>query len=254
MARDRAQESLERLLRDAGLAPGMRVLDVGCGYGTVSATIARMVGDGGAVIGLDHDEAALSVAAGRMQALGIHNATFVACDLASPPAGLGVDAIVGRRVLMYVADRDAALRGLLEALRPGGVVIFQETDGSQVPQANVPLPLHERVHRWIWQTVLREGATPTMGFELAPLLERAGLVLAEIRAESIVQTGTIRFDTATIVRAILARIVGQGVATESEIDIDTLDLRLEDELVRSGGSFVGDVFFSAWARKPPGAG
>lgn len=250
MATDRAQESMQRLLRDAGLAPGMHVLDVGCGYGTVSAMIARLVGAGGSVVGIDRDTAALSVATQRMRELGIDNATFVACELASPPPGLTVDAIVGRRVLMYVADRDAALRGLFAALRPGGMAIFQELDASMTPRSNVPLPLHERVHGWIWQTVLREGATPSMGFELAPLLERAGLVVEEVRAESIVQAGALRNGTATIVRAILARIVGQGVATEAEIDIDTLDLRLEDELTRSGGSFVGDVLFGAWARKP----
>lgn len=47
-----------------------------------------------------------------------------------------------------------------------------------------------------------------------------------------------------------ARIVERGVATEEEIDVDTLDQRLADELRSANATYVGDVVFGAWARKP----
>ena len=52
----------ERLLRQAGLAEGMRVLDLGCGAGDVSVLAAEIVGRSGSVIGLDRDMAVLTAA------------------------------------------------------------------------------------------------------------------------------------------------------------------------------------------------
>lgn len=49
--RDREEELTERLLRDAGIAPGMKVLDIGCGHGRVTAIAAALVGDEGRVVG-----------------------------------------------------------------------------------------------------------------------------------------------------------------------------------------------------------
>jgi ubiquinone/menaquinone biosynthesis C-methylase UbiE len=46
----------EGFFRTAGIAPGMRVLDLGCGMGDVSLLAARLVGPTGSVIGIDRDE------------------------------------------------------------------------------------------------------------------------------------------------------------------------------------------------------
>lgn len=216
--------------------------------------LAEIVGPNGRVVGLDQSEAALAFARKRIQDLGLAQVTFIEGDLLALPPALSpesFDAVVGRRVLMYVSDRDKTMRDLASVLKPGGLVVFQEVDASMVPTSSVPLPIHEQVHEWIWQTVMREGATPSMGLELAPLLERAGLVLEDVRAESIVQTRAFRSDTAALIRGILHRIVEKGVATEREIDVDTLDARLEAEL--GNATFIGDVYFGIWARKPNGS-
>ena len=52
----------ERLLREAGIAPGMRVLDLGCGAGDVALLAAEMVGPNGAVVGIDRNDDALAAA------------------------------------------------------------------------------------------------------------------------------------------------------------------------------------------------
>ena len=57
------------------------------------------------------------------------------------------------------------------------------------------------------------------------------------------------YPAASIVRAMFPRIVGQGVATEQEIDIDPLDQRMVDERVKADTTFVGELAFGAWARK-----
>jgi hypothetical protein len=71
-----------------------------------------------------------------------------------------------------------------------------------------------------------------------------------VRAEAIVQTPTAHHHTGAIVRAMLPRIVRQGVATEEEVDVDTLDRRLATEREQAGATYVGELVFGAWARKP----
>jgi hypothetical protein len=82
------------------------------------------------------------------------------------------------------------------------------------------------------------------------VLARAGLRVEQVRAEAIVQTPAAHYPVGAIVRAMLARIVQQGVATAEELDIDTLDRRLVEEREKANATYVGDMVFSAWARKP----
>jgi ubiquinone/menaquinone biosynthesis C-methylase UbiE len=247
---------MERLLVDAGIDAGMRVLDVGCGWGGVSFMLAKRVGNGGQVVGVDRDSSALAVARQRAHDLDLATVSFVEADLSSLPREGALspehgqfDAIVGRRVLMYQRDPIEGIRRLTDVLRPGGLVAFQEQDATMVPASITPLPLHERAHGWMWRTVEREGANIHMGFALASVFEQAGLTSVQVRAEAVVQTPTIHHTTGMIIRAILPRIVQQGVASEAEIDVDTLDERLAAERRAANATYIGDMVFSAWARK-----
>jgi hypothetical protein len=87
-----------------------------------------------------------------------------------------------------------------------------------------------------------------MGFHLATVLESAGLTVEHVRAEAIVQRASARSNLAGVIRWILPRIVARGVATEAEIDMDTLDARLGAELTATNATYVGDMVFGAWAR------
>lgn len=248
---DIVRDMTERLLIDAGIGAGMCVLDVGCGRGDVSFLAARLVGEQGQVLGVDRDSRVLATARERAFELGIASVNFVEADFtALSPEHTGFDAVVGRRVLMYQPDPVEAVRGLARALRPGGLVIFQEHDATMVPASLAPLPLHERVHRWMWQTVEREGANIHMGFDLPSVIERAGLTIEQVRAEAVVQTPKVHYGGGSIVRAMLARIVQHGVATEEEVDVDTLDQRLIEERAKANATYIGDMVFGAWARKP----
>ena len=242
----------ERLLADAGVAAGMQVLDIGCGRGDVSLMLARRIGGAGRVLGIDHDAAAVAAANQRARELGVPNLHFTQADLGALGPEFGpFDAIVGRRVLMYLPEPLLALRQLAAVLRPGGLVVFQEHDATMVPGRLTPLPLHEQAHRWVWQTVEREGADIHVGFKLATLFTQAGLVVECVRAEAIVQTPTgQQHSTEAIVRAMLPRIVQHGVASATEIDVDTLGARLAAERAQANATYVGDMIFGAWAHKP----
>lgn len=240
-----------RLLLDAGIGPGMRVLDVGCGNGEVSLLLAELVGEDGAVVGIDQSSAALASAQQREAPTGAASLLFVAADLNVPPASLGLfDAVVGRRVLMYQADALKAVRALARQLLPGGVMVFQEHDTTLAPASLEPFPLHRKATRWLQRMLAAEGADLQCGFHLHATLSQAGLSVQDLRAECLVQTPDNDMGLAAIIRACLPRIIALGVATPRQVGIDTLHARLEVERRQAQGIYIGDVMFGCWARKP----
>lgn len=248
---DPAEGLTRRLLLDAGLSDGMRVLDIGCGRGDVSFLAAPLVGDRGQIVGVDSDDDPLAAARERARELGLANVRFERADLASLTMEDGsFDAIVGRRVLMYQADAVAALSSLAGVLAPGGLIVLQEHDSSSMPVCLGDMPLHRRVHGWLWETVAREGADIRMGLRLGPSLKRAGFVVKRVRAEATLLTQEQPHTVSAIVRALLERIEAAGVANAAEIGIETLDERLAAELRETDRVCVWELVFGAWARKP----
>jgi ubiquinone/menaquinone biosynthesis C-methylase UbiE len=244
------EEMTEKLLVDAGIKKGMHVLDIGCGHGDLSLLLARMVGKEGTVLGLDFDESALTFARERVLKNQLTNVTFIQADLnALSTEHDQFDAIVGRRVLMYLVDPKKIIDELASLLKVGGLMIFQEHDSTMSPGSIVPMYLHAQVNKWIWDTVEREGGNIHMGFELWNLLSQNGLVVEKVRAEAVVQTPDAPFPMAPIVRVMLNRITKTGVATEEEIDIDTLENRLNEEREKSKTTYTREMVFCAWARK-----
>ena len=130
----------EQLLLQAGLRPGMRALDVGCGVGDVTFLAARLVGADGSVIGVDRSPEAIERARQRAAEAGLTNVSFVVGDAASMPAEPKVDAVLGRLVLMYAPHPDRLVRRLSECVAPGGIVVFQEMDmGGAFVTPSAPL-------------------------------------------------------------------------------------------------------------------
>lgn len=109
------------LIERLALQPGLRVLDVGCGPGNLTAYIADLVGERGEVVGLD--PSAERIALARETALaGRPNLSFHvgrAEDLAAFAAA-SFDVLYCNSTLHWVADQPRALREFGRVLRPGG--------------------------------------------------------------------------------------------------------------------------------------
>ena len=117
----------ERIFRQAGIQPGMRVLDVGCGTGDVSLLVQRLVENDGSVLGVDRQAASLETAQSRATRMRIKNISFLESDFRYLDPKHGVfDAVVGRLVLMYQSDPADAVRLVAQKVRPGGVIAFHE--------------------------------------------------------------------------------------------------------------------------------
>jgi ubiquinone/menaquinone biosynthesis C-methylase UbiE len=114
-----------RLLDLAGLAPGMRVLDVGCGAGAVSIPAARAVGPGGRVTGIDLAGPMLTRARQAALAEGLTNVVFLNVDASEPSfRAASFDAVVASFVVYLLADPGATLARWRDLLRPNGLLAF----------------------------------------------------------------------------------------------------------------------------------
>ena len=115
-----------RFLQDAGISPGMKVLDVGTGAGDVALLAARLARQQGTVVGIDFNAELIETARARAVAAGIEHVSFVAGDAASAELDRDFDAVVGRCVLFFAREPAALVRRLTGYVRDGGIVAFQE--------------------------------------------------------------------------------------------------------------------------------
>jgi len=244
--------STRRLFEDAGIAPGMKVLELGSGAGDVALLAGDLVGRAGRVIGVDNNPEILNTARRRVQAAGATHVTFINGAIDELELADDFDAIVGRLVLIYLADPASALRKLMPRLQSGGIVAFQEIDWSSGPVAWPPSPLLEQVWQWIPEMFRRAGLNPHVGLSLHNTLVDAGLPIPSMRLEAPVGGGPdfAGYDYfAAGLRSNLPQIVRFGVATDDEVDVETFAERLRTEVVERNGTIALPVFVGAWARK-----
>jgi 2-polyprenyl-3-methyl-5-hydroxy-6-metoxy-1,4-benzoquinol methylase len=157
----------------AELRPGLRVLDIGCGPGTITADLARLVAPG-RVTGLDVAEDILDQARRHAAETGGDNIDFRLGDVAAleyPDAGF--DVVHAHQVLLHLHDPVGALREMLRVTKPGGVVAVRDTDYLGA----MWFPADPRLDRW--RTVYRavahaNGAEPDAGRRLLSWAHAAG--------------------------------------------------------------------------------
>jgi len=118
----------EVIVRHLDLQPGMAVLDIGCGPGRVTLPVARQVGPHGKVVAMDLQPGMLRRAQERAQAENLGNIRFVQTGVGDGKLDVGLaDRALLVTVLGEIPDREAALREIFEALKPGGVLSVTET-------------------------------------------------------------------------------------------------------------------------------
>ena len=205
------------------LAPGLSVLDVGCGPGTLTVDLARRVAPG-RVTALERSPEILRLAREEAETGDIHTIDFVSGDihaLTIPDATF--DVVHAHQVLQHLADPTAALREMRRVCRPGGIVAARDGDYATfawyplVPELDEWLTLYRRQAR-------RNGGEPDAGRRLPSWARAAGFV--DITATASVWCfaspeerqwwGTSWADR--IVRSDLARqLVAAGQATDDDL-------------------------------------
>jgi SAM-dependent methyltransferase len=111
----------EAMLDVARLQPSERVLDVGCGQGTITLRAAQGVAPDGTAVGVDISAPLVALARQRAAAAGVGNVAFIHADAqAHPFQEHGFDAVISRFGTMFFQDPEAAFANLGRAIRQGG--------------------------------------------------------------------------------------------------------------------------------------
>jgi SAM-dependent methyltransferase len=155
------------------LRPGLDVLDVGCGPGTITVDLAARVAPGH-VVGLDISPAPLDEARALAKQEGLA-VTFEAGDVYAVQApDDSFDVVHAHQVLQHLTDPVAALREMARVCRPGGVVAVRDGDYGSMAW----FPTDEGLNRWLHVfsgIVRRNGGEPHAGRRLAAWAHAAGL-------------------------------------------------------------------------------
>lgn len=157
------------------LRPGLRILDVGCGPGTITLDLAEAVGPTGSVVGIDDAPAAIEAAAQEAVRRGDHRTRFELGDgsaLALPDGD--VDVAHAHQVLQHVADPVAVLGEMARVTRPGGLVAARDADYAAM--AWHPSPQGLDAWRDVYRRAARAaGGEPDAGRHLRGWAREAGL-------------------------------------------------------------------------------
>lgn len=172
----RAADTLPFLL--PYLRQGMRLLDCGCGVGSITLDLAEAVAPG-EVVGVDLDAGQLAEARAGSEARGLTNVRFEVADAyALPFPGESFDAAVAHTLLIHLRDPLRAVRELRRVLRPGGIVAIADGDtGTTIMSPSTP-PL-ERGWELFWRVGQHNGAHLDQGRHARRVLREAGFARVE---------------------------------------------------------------------------
>jgi SAM-dependent methyltransferase len=232
-----------RHLDDLGLGEGWRCWEVGAGGVSVPNGLAERVGPGGRVLATDIDVSWTEPAAGGVLEVRRHDVTN------DPPPAETFDLVHARLVLVHLEDRAAALRVMIDALRPGGWLVIEDADPSLQPLAcpderGPAEELANRLRTRIRTLLAERGADLAYGRTLHRLLRESDL--EDVSAEAYFPIGSpacVVLEAATI-QHVRDQLLAAELATPEEIETNLANL--------AGGDLhlMLAPMITAWGRKP----
>jgi SAM-dependent methyltransferase len=210
----------------AGLGPGQRAIDVGCGHLGALQVLSEAVGSSGILIGIDASASALVAARESVARLGLDSVKLLQGDIntldsAALAEWLPFDIAVCRLLLTHQRDPAATLRRVAELVRPGGRIIAQDPlrdDGF--PRIDPPLAARQRITELDIAHLRHRGLAHDVAWEYGELCRAAGLRLLEWRGSVSFTLGdtTVLEFARRLLPAQRTGLVGAGLTADDEID------------------------------------
>jgi len=230
-----SSESLTKL----GIRSNMNVLDVGCGTGSVSFMIARIVGANGSTTAVDSNPYVLNYCKNIAQTLDLFNVKFLEADATKLKfESDSFDASYSRFLFQHVPEAEKALQEMIRVTRKGGQIMVEDCDLFTW----IVYPENESVSRlWHWYESIQveRGTDPRIGRKLYSMFLNEGLnPTVEVYSKS-VYSNKIKF-------------WGSIMAVLNKVDNEQLKNLVSgiDEFSRLSDSiFVFPLVFRVWAKK-----
>ena len=206
-----------QLFDRVGLIRGMKCMDVGCGGGHVTISMARVVGPEGRVIGTDTDADILALAREDAEAAKITNVDFQQQDACARLWQDEFNVAYARFVLSHLGEPHICLAAMVQACAPGGIIVIEDTDfaGSFCYPT---CAAYERYKELYQELLQRRGGDPNIGAKLPFMLRRAGIEGIEL---NVIQPAHIHGEGKLMAPITMSRIsdalTAEGLATESEV-------------------------------------
>lgn len=170
------------------LKPGMQLLDVGCGPGTLTVDLARQVAPA-RVVGIDSTPAVLAEASASAEESGVTNVEFEVGDAYELQfRAAAFDVVHAHQLLQHLSNPIAALVEMRRVLRPGGLLAVRDSDYGGF----VWFPRDPLLDRWLalyHEVTTRNGAEADAGRHLLDWVQRAGFENASASSSTWTFTG-----------------------------------------------------------------
>jgi ubiquinone/menaquinone biosynthesis C-methylase UbiE len=249
LAAARRASTLE-LFQLAGLRPGMRCVDLGCGSGDVTLDIAALAGPGGWVAGIDMDQAKLEFARQAARERGLANVAFEAADVSQWTGPGEYDFVYCRFLLQHLASPAGLLRQMWDAVRPGGVLAVEDADleGLFCDPDNAGFSFYRRMYL---EVLARNGGDPTCARRLARYFRETGIPAPAMRLlQGVNAGGDAKAMPLLTLYAIADAIVSSGLAAAAEVTAAIENLRA---FTTDPDTLISDPrIFQVWARRGTG--
>ncbi|CAN1549243.1 SmtA SAM-dependent methyltransferases [Flavobacteriaceae bacterium] len=154
------------------LKPGMKVLDVGCGTGSISKDIANIVGVNGKVTGIDNTE--IFILSGKESYQNVLNLELIHVDLFDFNAEEKFDLIVSARVLQWLSNPKEALLKMKSLLKPNGQISILDYDHTNLDWNPSPPESMQAFYNTFLKWRQDAGMNNKIAEDLPHLLEEAG--------------------------------------------------------------------------------
>jgi SAM-dependent methyltransferase len=165
----------------AGFGPGQTLLDLGCGPGSMTLDLSKLVGPEGHVIALDISERFIEHVRARAAREGLRNIAVRVADIRHVDLDEeSLDGAIARWVIMFSEDPGNVVKQVARALKPGGTLAvmeyFQFRSMSLWPGGEA----FERVYRAVHELIRRHGGNPDIGGSVPQLMTEHGLRLVDL--------------------------------------------------------------------------
>lgn len=162
-------ESITAQARWSGLKPGMRVADVGCGPGKITALLHRMVSPDGTAVGIDNSSDRIKHARDHYGNSGI---SFQHRNILDPLDDLGTfDYVLIRFVLEYYRSQAFDIvRNVTRIVKPGGILCLIDLDHNCLNQYGIPSRLKNTINTIMSKLGRDADFDPHMGIKLYSML------------------------------------------------------------------------------------